>query len=206
MATAPSLYKELSYQVPDSFEFLGLMNEASSTLIGRPTLAANNMGELRKWIAEKKDVVNLANAGVGSASHLCGLMLQNALNINMTTIAYKGTAPAMIDLMGGQVDLMCEQATNAVTQIEANKVKAYDVTSADRLKLASMAAIPTLAESGLTGFNMTVWHGLYAPRNTPPERSEEHTSELQSLMRISYAVFCLKKKKMYTTKLKHTHQ
>src|SRR3546814_9772112 len=98
MATAPSLYKELSYQVPDSFEFLGLMNEASSTLIGRPTLAANNMGELRKWIAEKKDVVNLANADVGSASHLFGLMLQNALNINMTTITYNGTAHDMLAL------------------------------------------------------------------------------------------------------------
>ncbi len=169
MATAPSLYKELSYKVPDSFEFLGLINEAPSTLISRPTLAANNFDELRKWINENKDKVNLAHAGVGSASHLCGLMLQNAMKVNMTTIAYKGTAPAMIDLMGGQVDLMCEQATNAVTQIEAKKVKSYAVTSAQRLKLPSMAAVPTLDESGLTGFNVTVWHGLYAPRNTPPE-------------------------------------
>src|SRR3546814_6748961 len=110
-------------------------------------------------------------------------MLQNALNINMTTIAYKGTAPAMIDLMGGQVDLMCEQATNAVTQIEANKVKAYAVTSADRLKLASMAAIPTLAESGLTGFNMTVWHGLYAPRHTPPEVVAKLHSALRTALK-----------------------
>src|SRR3546814_15428731 len=123
MATAPSLYKELSYQVPDSFEFLGLMNEASSTLIGRPTLAANNMGALRKWIAEKKDVVSLANAGVGSASHLCGLMLHNALNINMTTLAYKGTAPALNDRSGGQVSLMCEPATYAVPKHEPKERK-----------------------------------------------------------------------------------
>src|SRR3546814_14367043 len=95
-------------------------------------------------------------------------MLQNALNINMTTIAYKGTAPAMIDLMGGQVDLMCEQATNAVTQIEANKVKAYAVNSADCLKLASMAAISTLADSGFTRFNLNVWPCSSAPRMTPP--------------------------------------
>jgi tripartite-type tricarboxylate transporter receptor subunit TctC len=169
MATAPSLYKQLSYQVPDSFEFLGLINEAPSTLIGRPTLEANDFGELRKWINQRKDAVNLANAGVGSASHLCGLMLQNALGVNMTTVAYKGTGPAMIDLMGGQVDLMCEQATNAVTQIEAKKVKAYAVTSTERLKLPSMVGFPTLAESGLKNFNVTVWHGLYAPRNTPPE-------------------------------------
>lgn len=183
MATAPALYKQLSYQVPDSFEFLGLINEAPSTLISRPTLAANNFDELRQWISENKDGINLANAGVGSASHLCGLMLQEALQVDMTTIAYKGTAPAMIDLMGGQVDLMCEQATNAVTQIEAGKVKSFGVTSAQRLKLPSMAAVPTLDELGLKGFNVTVWHGLYAPRNTPPEVLEKLNAALRTALK-----------------------
>ncbi|WP_442594104.1 tripartite tricarboxylate transporter substrate-binding protein [Parapusillimonas sp. JC17] len=183
MATAPALYKQLSYQVPDSFEFLGLINEAPSTLISRPTLAANNFDELRQWINENKDGINLANAGVGSASHLCGLMLQEALQVDMTTIAYKGTAPAMIDLMGGQVDLMCEQATNAVTQIEAGKVKSFGVTSTQRLKLPSMAAVPTLDESGLKGFNVTVWHGLYAPRNTPPEVLEKLNAALRAALK-----------------------
>lgn len=183
MATAPSLYKQLSYQVPDSFEFLGLINEAPSTLISRPTLAASNFDELRQWINENKDGINLANAGVGSASHLCGLMLQEALQVDMTTIAYKGTAPAMIDLMGGQVDLMCEQATNAVTQIEAGKVKSFGVTSTQRLKLPSMAAVPTLDESGLKGFNVTVWHGLYAPRNTPPEVLEKLNAALRAALK-----------------------
>ncbi|NYT82176.1 tripartite tricarboxylate transporter substrate binding protein BugD [Alcaligenaceae bacterium] len=183
MATAPALYKQLSYQVPDSFEFLGLINEAPSTLISRPTLAANNFDELRQWISENKDGINLANAGVGSASHLCGLMLQEALQVDMTTIAYKGTAPAMIDLMGGQVDLMCEQATNAVTQIEAGKVKSFGVTSAQRLKLPSMAAVSTLDESGLKGFNVTVWHGLYAPRNTPPEVLEKLNAALRTALK-----------------------
>ncbi|PLC47977.1 hypothetical protein CR159_20660 [Pollutimonas subterranea] len=183
MATAPSLYKDLSYKVPDSFEFLGLINEAPSTLIGKPTLAANNFDELRTWINENKDKVNLANAGVGSASHLCGLMLQNALGVNTTTVPYKGTGPAMIDLMGGQVDLMCEQATNAVGQIEGKKVKAYAVTSTQRLKLPSMAEVPTLAESGLKDFNVTVWHGLYAPRGTPPEVVEKLNSALRSALK-----------------------
>lgn len=183
MATAPALYKQLSYQEPDSFEFLGLINEAPSTLISRPTLAANNFDELRQWINENKDGINLANAGVGSASHLCGLMLQEALQVDMTTIAYKGTAPAMIDLMGGQVDLMCEQATNAVTQIEAGKVKSFGVTSTQRLKLPSMAAVPTLDESGLKGFNVTVWHGLYAPRNTPPEVLEKLNAALRAALK-----------------------
>jgi tripartite-type tricarboxylate transporter receptor subunit TctC len=183
MATAPSLYKDLSYKVPDDFEFLGLINEAPSTLIGKPTLAANSFAELREWINQNNDKVNLANAGVGSASHLCGLMLQSALKVNMTTVPYKGTAPAMIDLMGGQVDLMCEQATNAVGQIEGNKVKAYAVTSMQRLELPSMAKVPTLAESGLADFNVTVWHGLYAPRGTPPEIVAKLNSALRSALK-----------------------
>ena len=125
------------------------------------------MAELRKWIAADPGRINLAHAGVGSASHLCGLLLQSALKAQMTTVPYKGTAPAMTDLMGGQVDLMCEQATNAVPQIESGKVKAYAVTSAQRMRLPALAALPTLAESGLPDFSVLVWHGLYAPKNTP---------------------------------------
>lgn len=168
LATAPSLYKKLSYKTPDDFAFLGLINEAPSTLIGRPTLAANNFAELRDWITANEGKVNLANAGVGSASHLCGLMLQATMKSKMTAVPYKGTAPAMTDLIGGQVDLMCEQATNSVPQIESKKVKVYGVTSNERLALPAMAQVPTLAESGLTGFNVQVWHGLYAPKGTPP--------------------------------------
>lgn len=169
LATAPALYKKLPYNTLTDFEYLGLINEAPSVLIGRTTLAANNLDELRKWIAESDGRVNLANAGIGSASHLCGLMLQSALKSKMTTIPYKGTAPAMTDLIGGQVDLMCEQATNAVPQIEGKKVKVFGVSSTDRLALPSLAQTPTLSEAGLPGFNVTVWHGLYAPRGTPPE-------------------------------------
>lgn len=166
-ATAPTLYRKLPYKGIEDFAFLGLINEAPSTVIGRHQLGASNFAELRKWIASGPTRVNLAHAGVGSASHLCGLMLQSALKADMTTVPYKGTGPAMIDLMGGQVDLMCEQATNAVPQIEGGKVKAFAVTSTQRLKLPSLAAVPTLAESGLPDFNVTVWHGLYAPRDTP---------------------------------------
>ncbi len=101
IATAPALYRKLSFRMPDDFEYLGLVNEAPSTLIGSPSLPANTFPELRKWMAERKDKVNLAHAGLGSASHLCGLMLQSALQIELTTVPYKGTAPAMTDLMGG---------------------------------------------------------------------------------------------------------
>ncbi len=169
LATAPALYKKLPYDTLKDFEYLGLINEAPSVLIGRTTLAANNLAELRKWIAESDGRVNLANAGVGSASHLCGLMLQGALKSRMVAVPYKGTAPAMTDLIGGQVDLMCEQATNAVPQIEGKKVKVYGISSKERLSLPSLAQTPTLAEAGLPDFNVTVWHGVYAPQGTPPE-------------------------------------
>lgn len=166
-ATAPTLYRKLPYKGIEDFAFLGLINEAPSTLIGRTSLPAKNWAELRKWIDTDPTKVNLAHAGVGSASHLCGLMLQNSLKADMTTVPYKGTGPAMSDLMGGTVDLMCEQATNSVPQIEGGKVKAFAVTSKERMKLPALAGVPTLAEGGLADFSVTVWHGLYAPRNTP---------------------------------------
>jgi tripartite-type tricarboxylate transporter receptor subunit TctC len=168
MATAPALYRKLSYKVPEDFETLGLINEAPSVLIAKPGLAANNFAELRQWITANGAKVNLANAGLGSASHLCGLMFQSALKTTMTPVPYKGTAPAMTDLIGGQVDLMCEQAVNAVPQIEGKKVKVYGITSLQRLPLAALKDAPTLSEAGLKDFNVQVWHGLYAPKGTPP--------------------------------------
>lgn len=167
LSTAPALYKKLPYKTLEDFEYLGLINEAPSTLIGKPGLAANQLAELRTWISANEGTVNLANAGVGSASHLCSLVLQSSLKSKMTLVPYKGTAPAMTDLMGGQVDLMCEQATNAVPQIEAKKVKVYGVTSPQRMSLPALAQVPTLAEAGLPGFEMSVWHGVYAPKGTP---------------------------------------
>ncbi|AFK63440.1 hypothetical protein TKWG_17740 [Advenella kashmirensis WT001] len=166
LATAHSLYKDPGYQIED-LEFLGLINEAPSTLISKPALAANDFAQLKKYIAEKDSAINLANAGVGSASHLCSLMLQSALNSKMTFVPYKGTAPAMTDLMGGQIDIMCEQATNSIPQIESKKVKVYGVSSMKRMGIPALTAVPTLDEAGLSGFNFSVWHGLYAPKGTP---------------------------------------
>jgi tripartite-type tricarboxylate transporter receptor subunit TctC len=182
LATAPALYKKLGYKTED-LEFLGLINEAPSTLIGKPTLTATTFAELRKYIADNKGQVNLANAGVGSASHLCSLMLQNALKSDMVFVPYKGTGPAMNDLLGGQVDLMCEQATNATPQIEAKKVKAFGVTSPQRMTVPALAALPTFAEAGLTGFSFSVWHGLYAPRGTPPATLEKINAALRQALK-----------------------
>ena len=167
MSTAPALYRKMTYKPLDDFEFLGMINEVPMTLIGKPSLPANNFAELRKWLDEHKGKINLANAGLGAASHLCGLLLQSALKIDMTTVPYKGTAPAMSDLLGGQVDLMCDQTTNTSSQIESGKVKAFGVTSSKRLTTPALSKVPTLDESGLKGFNVGIWHALYAPKGTP---------------------------------------
>jgi tripartite-type tricarboxylate transporter receptor subunit TctC len=167
MATSPALYRNLPYKTLDDFEYVGLINEVPMTLVGRTTLPANNFAELRKWIDANKGKINLANAGLGAASHLCGLLFQQSLAADMTTVPYRGTAPAMTDLLAGQVDLMCDQTTNTSQQIEAGKVKAFAVTTSKRLTTPTLAKLPTLEESGLKGFNVTIWHGLYAPKGTP---------------------------------------
>jgi len=167
MATAPALYRNLQFKPLEDFEYLGLINEVPMTLISRPTLAANNYAELAGWISANKGKVNIANAGLGSASHMCGMLLQSTLKADMTPVPYKGTAPAMNDLLGGQVDIMCDQTTNTTGQIEAKKVKAFAVTTPKRLNIPALAALPTLDEAGLKGFNVTIWHALYAPKGTP---------------------------------------
>lgn len=167
MATAPALYRNLSYKVPQDFETLGLINEAPSVLIGNKSLQATNFAELRKWIDATGSKVTIANAGLGSASQLCGLMLQSTLKAKMTPVPYRGTGPAMTDLIGGQVNLLCEQATNAVPQIEAGSVKSFAQTGSKRLPLPALKNLPTLSEAGLPGFNVQVWHGVYAPHGTP---------------------------------------
>ena len=167
MATAPALYRNLSFKPVEDFEYVGMVNEVPMTLIGRSTLPANNFAELNKWMNDNKGKINLANAGLGAASHLCGLLFQQAMKIDMATIPYKGTGPAMTDLLGGQVDLMCDQTTNTTSQIESGKVKAFAVTTTKRLTTPALKNLPTLDEAGVKGFNVSVWHGLYAPKGTP---------------------------------------
>ena len=167
MATSPALYRNLQYKPLEDFEYLGLINEVPMTLISRPTLPANNYAEFVNWIQANKGKVNIANAGLGSASHLCGMLLQSTYKVDMTPVPYKGTGPAMNDLLGGQVDIMCDQTTNTTGQIDAKKVKAFAVTTTKRLNIPALAALPTLDEAGLKGFNVTIWHALYAPKGTP---------------------------------------
>ena len=182
MATSPALYRNLQYKT-EEFEYLGLINEVPMTLIGKPSLEPTTYPELATWINANKGKINLAHAGLGSASHLCGLLFQQSLKAEMTTVPYKGTAPAMTDLLGGQVDLMCDQTTNTSGQIESGKVKAYAVTTTKRLTAPALAKLPTLDESGLKGFEVSIWHGLYAPKGTPAAVTSKINTALKAALK-----------------------
>jgi len=183
MATSPALYRKMPYTTLEDFEFLGMVNEVPMTLIGRPTLPATNFKELQAWITQNKGTVNLGNAGLGAASHLCGLLFQDAIKTDMTTVPYKGTAPAMNDLMGGQIDLLCDQSTNTTSQIEGKTVKAFAVTTAKRLSTPALKNLPTMQESGLKGFEVTIWHGLYAPKGTPADVTAKINTALKAALK-----------------------
>ncbi len=183
MATSPALYRKMPYNTTDDFEYLGMVNDVPMTLIGRPTLPANNYKELAVWIEQNKGKINLGNAGLGAASHLCGLMFQSAIKTDMTTVPYKGTAPAMNDLMGGQIDLLCDQTTNTSAQIEGKSVKGFAVTTMKRLTTPALKGLPTLDESGLKGFEVTIWHGMYAPKGTPTEVVNKINAALKTALK-----------------------
>jgi tripartite-type tricarboxylate transporter receptor subunit TctC len=164
MGTTPSLYRRLAYDAVNGFEAIGLVTEVPMTIIAKKDFPANNLAELIQVMRERKQDINLANAGVGAASHICGLLLQSAVQTQVTTVPYRGTGPAMTDLIGGTVDLMCDQTTNTTQQINSGAVKAYAVTTSTRN--AALPNLPTAAEAGLPGFEVSVWHGLYAPKGT----------------------------------------
>jgi tripartite-type tricarboxylate transporter receptor subunit TctC len=183
MSTMPTLVRNIPFKVESDFEYLGMVNDVPMTLIAKPTLPANNYKELSGWIAQNKGKINLGNAGVGSASHLCGLLFQTAIKTDMTAVPYKGTGPAMTDLIGGQIDLMCDQTTNTTAQIEGKKVKAYAVTTPKRLVTPALKDLPTLQESGLANFEVTIWHGLYAPKGTPADVQKKLNDALKAALK-----------------------
>ena len=182
-STSPALYRKLPYDPVKDFEPIGLINEVPMTLVAKKDFPPKDLKELISYVKANKDKVNLANAGVGAASHLCGMLFMSAIETDLTTVPYNGTAPAMNDLLGGQVDLMCDQTTNTTSQIKAEKIKVYGVTT--RKRLASLPKVPTREEAGLKGFEVTVWHALYAPKSTPKPVIEKLTAALQDALKDS---------------------
>jgi tripartite-type tricarboxylate transporter receptor subunit TctC len=151
------------------------------TVLARKGFPAKNLKELIAYVQANKTKVTLANAGLGAASHLCGLLFQSAIQTDLATVAYKGTAPAMTDLLGGHVDLLCDQTTNTTSQIQADKVQVYAVTS--KIRVASLPNVPTAAEAGLPGFEVSIWHGLYAPKGTPKPVVDAYVAALKDALK-----------------------
>ena len=180
-ATAPALYRKLNYDSIKDFEPVGLINDGAMALVARKDFPAKNLKELLDYVKANKDKVNMANAGVGSASHLCGMLFQSAVDADLTTIPYKGTGPAMNDLLGGQVDFMCDQTTNNASQIKAEKIKAYGVTTVK--PVAALPGVPTMNEAGMPNFTISVWHAMYAPKGTPQPIIERLSKALQEALK-----------------------
>jgi tripartite-type tricarboxylate transporter receptor subunit TctC len=181
MATTPTLYRNLRYNPLTDFEYIGLVNEVPMTIIGKPGLPAKDLKELLAYIKANKDKVTYANAGIGAASHLCGMLFMTAINTDVLTVPYKGTGPAMNDLLGGQVDFMCDQTTSTTGQIRGGKVKVFGVTSKQRV--ASLPDVPTLDEQGLKGAEVGIWHGLYAPKGTPKPVLDKLVAAMQAALK-----------------------
>jgi tripartite-type tricarboxylate transporter receptor subunit TctC len=180
MATAPALYKKLSFDPLKDFDYIGQVVDVPMTLLARKDFPANNLNELLTYVKANKDKVSLANAGLGAVSHLCGLLFMSQIGVELTTIPYKGTGPAMNDLLGGQVDLLCDQTTQTVPMIKEGRIKVFGVTSLKRL--GSLPNVPTLDEQGLKGFEVKVWHGMYAPKGTPAPALEKINAALRAAM------------------------
>ncbi len=180
-STAPALYRKLPYDAINDFEPIGLINEVPMTLIARNDFPPKDLKELIAYVKANKDKVTYANAGIGAASHLCGMLFMSAIQTDLTTVPYKGTADVMKDLLGGQVDFTCDQTTNTTSQIKADKVKVYGVTTLKRLP--SLPKVPTIDEAGLKGFEVSVWHALYAPKGTPKPIIDMLTKALQAALK-----------------------
>jgi tripartite-type tricarboxylate transporter receptor subunit TctC len=165
MATAPALYRKLAFNPLTDFEYVSQVVDVPMTLLGRKDLPPSTLQELIPYVKANADKLNLAHAGLGAVSHLCGMVFRQAIGAELQTVPYQGTAPAMNALLGGQVDLLCDQTTQTIPHIKAGSVKFYGVTTPGRIKALPQA--PTLDEQGLKGFQVVVWHGIYAPKGTP---------------------------------------
>ncbi len=177
MSTAPTLYPALDFDPLEDFKTVGLVTEVPMTVIARKDLEPTTLEELTTYVTDNEDTVTLAHAGIGSASHLCGVLLQKAMGVEVQEVPYDGTGPAIADLVGGQVDFMCDQTTNTTTQITSGEVKGYAVTTPEPVE--SLPDLPTAAEAGLDELEVTVWHGLYVPTETPDEIVEKLNSALK---------------------------
>ena len=177
MATSATLYRNLAYSPTEAFEYVGLVTEVPMTIVARADFEPTDFASMITYVKENADTITMANAGIGAASHLCGMLFMQAVEAPIVTVPYKGTGPAMTELLGGQIDIMCDQTTNTAEQIKGGTIKAYAVTTPARLDI--FPDLPTVAEGGFANMEVSVWHGLYAPKGTPAEATARLTQSLQ---------------------------
>ena len=176
-AASATLYRRLPYNVLESFAPLGLVSDSAMTLIAKPGFPATDLGGYFAALQAGGDKLNLAHAGLGSAAHLCGMLVQQAAGAQATTVVFRGTAPAIAELMAGRIDILCDQATNTVPFIRDGRVKAYAVSSPARVP--GIEQLPTTAEAGFPTVAMTTWHAMYAPAGTPEDIQEALSAALR---------------------------
>jgi tripartite-type tricarboxylate transporter receptor subunit TctC len=181
ISTAATLYRKLPYDTKTAFAPIGLVTNAPMTIIGRPDLPASTLAELITYIKANGDKMTFGNAGLGAASHLCGMLFMKAVDKQVLAVPYKGNAPVMNDLIAKQIDLTCDQTTNTTGPISSKLVKSYAITTKSRL--SSMPDLPTADEAGLQGFEVGAWHGIYAPKGTPDEIVRKLSKTLQEALR-----------------------
>ncbi|MEC4722822.1 tripartite tricarboxylate transporter substrate-binding protein [Noviherbaspirillum sp. CPCC 100848] len=180
-ATNPALYPKLRYDAIKDFEPIGLVADLPMVFVAKKDFPANDFRSMVDYVKANKDKVTYAHAGSGSASHLCGLMFFSTIRTQVTTIPYKGAGPAMNDLLGGQVDMMCDQVVNVVSPLKAGKVKGYAVAS--KTKSPAVPTLPTVSESGLPGFELNIWYGVFAPKGAPKPVIERLVASLQEAVK-----------------------
>jgi tripartite-type tricarboxylate transporter receptor subunit TctC len=179
MSTAPTLYRSLPFDPTTDFAPIGLITAVPMTLVAKKDFEPNTLEELVAYVKANGENITYAHAGIGSASQLCGMLFMDAMDTQMTTVPYQGSGPAMTDIIGGQIDMICDQTTNTTSQIQAGEVKAYAVTSPERL--GNLPDLPTTTESGLD-LQIGVWHGLYAPAGTDAAIIERLEASLKAAL------------------------
>ena len=173
-----TLYRKLPYDPVGAFDTIGLIAEVPMVIVGRKDLPPKDIGELIAYIKANKDKVTYGNGGVGSASHFCGLLFMSAMQAEMTTVSYRGSAPAMLDVLGGRLDLLCDQTTTTTSHMKAATIKAYAVTM--KARVPSAPELPTLSEAGLRDFDLSVWYGLMVPKGTPKPIVDQLSAALKN--------------------------
>jgi tripartite-type tricarboxylate transporter receptor subunit TctC len=180
-ATAPALYDSLKYDVVNDFDHIGRITDVPMTLVSKPALAVNNVTELLAWIRSTGDKAVYGHAGIGSASHLCMLMLMKDLGVQMNGVPYRGTGPAMNDLLSNQFDLMCDQTTNTTNQIKEGKIKGFAVTT--KTKVPALPDLPPLDAGAVKGFEASAWHAMWAPKGLPKDVTDKLVAALQAALK-----------------------